>query len=132
MTKQNNWVSAGDIGRAAYCPRYLVHKRNGSRVDQQAVTARAKGEDGHQALNNMAADKRCYIASHLYGIDDGKTQQLRQWRDAQLSNNAPGKAFIAVYYRLSPHLVSLSRRHSWLDRIIKPVIDHLVSIVTPS
>lgn len=124
---KSKWVSASDVGRAAYCPHYLELKKQGAKPSKQAIAARAQGEVSHDALNRQAEDKRCFIASHLYGIDDARTNILRNYRDEKLANKYLGELFIQTYYVLSPALVSISRRIPFLDRILKQIVDHIVS-----
>lgn len=126
MTKRNNWVSASDVGRASYCPHYLELKHKGAKPSAEAIVAREKGEEAHEQLNKDANDRRCYIASHLYGIDDPRTNLLRNFRDSCLLKYFLGRAFISTYYLASPTLVSLSRRIILLDVILRGMVDFLV------
>lgn len=123
---KNKWVSASDVGRASYCPHYLELKNRGTKPSEKSVAARAKGEINHEALNRQAEDRRCFIATHLYGIDDQKTDLLRSYRDQKLALHFPGKLFIQIYYALSPSLISLSRQTPALDRLLRYVVDRIV------
>jgi hypothetical protein len=130
MSKQNKpWVSASDIGRAEYCSHYLEHKYKGSKVSLSAQTARAKGNTSHEAFNRQAEDKRCFIASHLYGPEDRRTIQLRRYRDQTLRKYFAGRVFIAVYYKLSPTLVTISRKLPVLDELLMKVVNKLLRIL---
>jgi len=126
MTKRNNWVSASDVGRASYCPHYLELKNKGAKPSAEAIVARVKGEESHEQLNKDANDRRCYIASHLYGIDDPRTNLLRDFRDSCLLEYFLGRAFISIYYLISPTLVSVSRRITLLDIVLRGIVDFLV------
>jgi len=120
------WVSASDVGRAAFCPHYLELKCKGVKASHQAEASRAKGDASHDQLNRMAQDKRCYIASHLYGIDDSRTEALRSFRDKNLLNHRPGKVLVNIYYRLSPTLVSISSRISAVDQCLRFIVNGIV------
>jgi len=124
---KKQWVSASDVGRAAYCPHYLELKRQGAKPSKAAIAAMTKGEMSHHALNRQAEDKRCFIASHLYGIDDNRTNLLRNYRDEKLINNPIGRYFIRMYYVFSPMLISISRRIPLLDKILKSIVDSIIS-----
>ena len=124
---KSKWVSASDVGRAAYCPHYLELKKQGAKPSKQAIAARAQGNASHNALNRQAEDGRCFIASHLYGIDDDRTSLLRSYRDEKLVNSYLGNLFIRIYYVFSPGLVSICRRVPFLNNILKYIVDYLVS-----
>ncbi|EIF42766.1 hypothetical protein DOK_11901 [gamma proteobacterium BDW918] len=124
----NGWVSASDIGRAEFCPKYLEHRNNGAQVGAHAIAARKIGEMGHDQLNRQVSDSRCYIASHLYGPHDHRTEILRGFRDRRLMSAASGRILVATYYRLSPFVVRLCRRLPVIDRLVKPVVDRVVAI----
>lgn len=127
--KPSNWVSASDVGRAAFCPHYLELKNKGASVNKQAEFARKQGDIKHDAFNQDAEDKRCYIASYLYGIDDPRTNSLRQFRDNWLLKFWPGKYLVNLYYALSPHLINCSRHNRTIHYCMRKTIDHVVNLV---
>jgi len=120
------WVSASDVGRAAFCPHYLELKSKGTEASMQAKAARDRGDASHDELNRMGQDKRCYIASHLYGIEDGRTEALRSFRDNTLLRHHPGKVLVNIYYRLSPTLVTISSRCPAAERCLRYMINGIV------
>ena len=126
------WVSASDVGRAAFCPHYLELKNKGVKASKQAKTARARGDASHDELNRMAQDKRCYIASHLYGIDDGRTNALRSFRDNTLLRHRPGKVLVNIYYCLSPTLVKISSRSAVAEHCLRYMVNGIVKRVLKS
>ena len=127
--KKTNWVSASDAGSAASCGHYLELKHRGAPVSQKAKVARKRGDDAHDDLNKAAEDKRCYVASYLYGVDNPNTIALRAYRDAYLSSHIIGKIFIYTYYALSPGLVTVSRRVKPVDRILKAVVERVLAYI---
>jgi hypothetical protein len=57
----------------------------------------------------------CFIATAAYGSYlHPKVAELRAFRDNYLLTNAPGRLFVAFYYRVSPPLADLIARHSLL------------------
>jgi len=123
------WVSASDVGRAAYCPHYLELKNRGVKASRQAEASRARGNASHDELNRIAQDKRCYIASHLYGIDDDRTEALRAFRDNTLLCHRPGKVLVNIYYSLSPTLVTISSRCPAAERCLRYMINGIIKRV---
>lgn len=62
-------------------------------------------------LKHKAKQKKgCYIATAVYGsYDTPEVWMLRRFRDQRLAHIALGRAFIAVYYRISPWLLRHDR-----------------------
>ncbi|MFZ3208658.1 MAG: MXAN_6640 family putative metalloprotease [Geobacteraceae bacterium] len=57
----------------------------------------------------------CFIATAAYGSYlHPKVMVLRAFRDNYLMTNVPGRAFVALYYRLSPPLADFIARREWL------------------
>ena len=123
------WVSASEVGRAAFCPHYLELKNKGVKASRHAEVARARGDASHDELNRMAQDKRCYIASHLYGIDDVRTEALRSYRDNALLRYRPGKVLVNIYYSLSPTLVTISSHSPAAERCLRYMVNGIVKRV---
>lgn len=130
--KKTDWISASDVGLYARNPKLLEDKYNGIEVSEQRKAALEKGSQKHEAFNdaliNGQQDKRCFIASHLYGIDDPRTNQLRSFRDRVLMPNRFGKWMVSVYYVTSPFLVSLCRKNKLLDGLARSIVDCVVSL----
>lgn len=129
--KNSNWVSASDVGRAAYCPHYLELRDKGTKVSKSSERARVRGDVAHDEFNKLAEDKRCYVASHLYGIDDERTETLRRFRDDNLVNlpGNTGKILISVYYRLSPVFIQAARALPGVDLCLRKTVDHIVRMI---
>jgi hypothetical protein len=123
------WVSASDVGRAAYCPHYLELKNRGVKASRQAEASRARGNARHDELNRIAQDKRCYIASYLYGISDERTDDLRSFRDNTLLRHRPGNVLVNIYYCLSPTLVTISSRCPAAERCLRYIVNGIVERV---
>ncbi|WP_332908294.1 CFI-box-CTERM domain-containing protein [Zhongshania marina] len=82
---------------------------------------------GHDDLNKSVSDSRCFVASHLYGATDERTESLREFRDQKLLGHLLGRALIHAYYAISPPLVALCQRFPVLDKVIKPLVDRCAS-----
>jgi len=125
--RQSEWISASDVGRSEFCPNSVALKYAGAKPSQRAVAAQDLGNLKHEQFNRqISTDKRCYVASYLYGVEDPRTETLRQFRDNTLQCSPGGRVLIAVYYRLSPMVIKISKRASWIDRVLRRIVDRLV------
>ncbi len=61
----------------------------------------------------------CFIATALYGEDSSKVQMLCFFRDEYLSASSIGRAFIALYVRLSPPLARAIAKESLLRSLVR-------------
>lgn len=72
----------------------------------------------------------CYVATCVYGsYDCPAVWTLRRFRDDILASTAPGRAFIRIYYAVSPAVVKLFGRMGWFHRLWKPVLDRMVRVL---
>jgi glucose/arabinose dehydrogenase len=69
----------------------------------------------------------CFIATAAFGSPLAQeVQTLRDFRDRYLAPNAPGRAFIAAYYRISPPIAAIIRRHPVLQAVVRQLLRPLV------
>lgn len=87
-----------------------------------------------QAVNNGEYDIKtkgksgCYIATAVYGsYNCSQVFILRKFRDEQLENFVLGRIFIRCYYAVSPHLIILFEKYSFLNRLVRSVLDKIVN-----
>ena len=70
----------------------------------------------------------CYIATCVYGsYDCPEVWTLRRFRDNTLAENVFGRAFIKIYYAVSPKLVKWFGDTSWFKKLWKKRLDKMVS-----
>ena len=75
-----------------------------------------------------ANNQGCYIATCVYGsYDCPQVWMLRRFRDYSLSTNVFGRAFIKVYYAISPILVRVFGKSKVVKKIWKFFTDKLVN-----
>lgn len=79
-------------------------------------------------LQNVREHKGgCYIATAIYGsYDCPQVWTLRRYRDTILANTWYGRAFIKLYYAVSPVIVKLFGNSNWFKGIWKPSLDKIV------
>ncbi len=72
--------------------------------------------------------KGCYIATCVYGsYDCPQVRVLRRFRDLRLAKNPFGRAFIRLYYAVSPTVVRLFGEADSFRRFFKNRLDRLVA-----
>jgi hypothetical protein len=70
----------------------------------------------------------CYIATAVYGsYDCPQVWTLRRYRDFTLAKTWFGRAFIYVYYAISPTLVKWFGDTNWFKNMWKPTLDKMVT-----
>jgi hypothetical protein len=129
-------TSATDLAKFATCERQAyLDKRYPHTKDSRAIQAsKTRGNyihalaerQGHPASHS---DRRCFIATAVFGQDAEETNSLRTWRDRNLLPHHIGRLLVSLYYRLSPCVADYLERHpaasrataallrSWIRRI---------------
>lgn len=75
----------------------------------------------------------CFIATAAFGSSlASELQTLREFRERRLMTNAPGRAFVRLYYRYSPPLADMIRDHDGARAVVRGVLRPVVwSIAHP-
>lgn len=72
-------------------------------------------------------DNGCYVATCVYGsYDCPPVWTLRRFRDDTLAKTACGRAFIRIYYAISPTLVKWFGKRNWFQKLWRRVLDGMV------
>lgn len=124
-----------DVVGAVYCEQKVVFDR--LHGDARPISVKAKATTGTfehirfeiEGKTQRAVDRRCFIASHVYGMDAPQTDSLRQWRDRVLASTRAGRMAIACYYALSPALLVVLRRSTLLTRLVRRALDVILKTV---
>lgn len=73
----------------------------------------------------------CFIATAAYGSYlHPQVQVLRDFRDHYLLTNAPGRAFVAFYYRVSPPIANVISRHETLRMLVRLLLAPVIFIIS--
>ncbi len=84
--------------------------------------------DDDELITPLSQKKKgCYVATAVYGsYDCPQVWTLRRFRDDRLALSLPGRAFIRLYYAVSPALVRRFGETAWFKRLWKGPLDRLV------
>ena len=80
-------------------------------------------------MRDASEKPNCFIASAVYGESSYEVMVLREFRDNTLRNNFFGRAFISVYYALSPGIARISRRSKFVRDFLKGLIRIFLRII---
>lgn len=74
----------------------------------------------------------CFVATAVYGsYDHPSVLVLREFRDHRLSESTLGRAFIRIYYRLSPPFAFYVGRRPLLRSLARNMLEFIISMITP-
>lgn len=122
-------VPISELGEVGICERRVyLRQKYGARTSAQREKRLERGTSIHQAAyeqrrpDEKVQDKRCFIATALYGEAAFETAHLRDWRDEVLMKSALGRRAVALYYRVSPRIAVKCERSRWLSRYMRIVV----------
>lgn len=76
---------------------------------------------------NRSNDKRCYVATAIFGAYSSETILLRKWRDDKLRKTILGRLFIKLYYKISPLLLRILPK--WTSPMTKYILTKFIKII---
>jgi len=118
----NRLISLGDPQQEA---NELLQEIRERRQDSQEFQVY---QGKNHPSSSGSSGKGCYIATAVYGsYDCPEVWTLRRFRDQVLSNRRSGRAFIKVYYAISPSLVRLFGKQKWFNKFWKRILDKKVA-----
>lgn len=72
----------------------------------------------------------CFIATAAYGSYlHPQVQILRDFRDSYLLTNAPGRAFVKIYYRFSPPAADFIAQHETIKLLVRLFLTPFIFII---
>lgn len=137
-------VRATDLADMGFCEQKCLLKAIHGEVDTRAsADAKAKGRQEHERFHvqvsehhnrsrGAATDKRCFIATAVYGGDDPRTEQLRRFRDHALVPYWAGRILVRAYYRVSPSIADTLVRYPSLRPIAGRCLDFIRRSIAPT
>ena len=121
--KPGQHITVTDVAQMGICEQQLLLDEEYGKQRSKALRNLAReGERVHSHYERAlvkAKDKRCFIASAIFGPYAPETELLRDFRDRYLKIHWWGRIAVALYYRISPRLVILVRRYAALHQITR-------------
>ena len=93
------------------------------------ANGRPVGSSNHGLFGgyNHSSNQGCYVATCVYGsYDCPQVWTLRRFRDYSLSKSFCGRAFICLYYAVSPTIVKWFGNTQWFKKMWKSALDRMV------
>lgn len=102
---------------------YAIHTRDTSgNTTHTAYTESTVGAEPKPSSSGGGGGG-CFIATAAYGSYlDPHVMVLRDFRDKYLLTNAPGRAFVAVYYYTAPPIADFISKHEWAREIVRTML----------
>lgn len=131
--RSRRYHSISQIVATVYCERQaLLDREHGQArpLDVRLKVAAGKFEHKRFELEGKtraAVDRRCFIATAVYGADAPQTECLRAWRDRVLMPSWAGRSLVRGYYAVSPALVALLAGRGWATAQVRKCLDAVVA-----
>jgi len=123
-------VSAKDLAEMGFCEKrvQLAHL-HGERVTPEQQEARTRGLVAHQRYleDGMASvgDRRCFVATCLFGGSARETHALRRYRDVVMLRSRWGRCFVHCYCSVGPTACWILDRSALLRSFTRRVLADL-------
>lgn len=114
---------------------YMLYRdvvRDKGLINEQAdrvneAIAAAKKYDPSYSHPTAKRKGGCYVATAVYGsYDCPQVWTLRRYRDDTLAKSRLGRAFIRLYYAVSPTLVKWFGETAWFQKLFRGRLDRMV------
>lgn len=137
-TRNERPVSAKELAEMGFCEkRVLLAHLHGQRLTAEQRRSIERGRLAHEryyreglaAASETSADRRCFVATCLYGDAAWQTDALRRYRDDVLLHHRGGRRIVCVYYALAPSLCRLLTRLPWMQLPARALVGMIVRIV---
>lgn len=118
--------SVKEIGTYAFsdCVKLTSVAINGNCYVRDSTFFRCKSL---KEMPKCAKARGCYVATCVYGsYDCPQVWTLRRYRDDTLGATRRGRAFIHLYYAVSPTLVKWFGKTKWFKMMWRPKLDRMV------
>lgn len=126
-------VSATALAEMGFCEkRILLAHLHGELTTPLGRRRIRRGRAAHrqyyeQGLAAASSDRRCFIATCVFGESAPQTQVLREFRDAVLLRGCLGRLLVTVYYMGAPAACVALQRSDILLRVTRLLLEAIVA-----
>ena len=122
------------VDKHNYINGYLENKEANKETILKYISKAKKYDKQYSAPEiNMKNAEGCYVATAVYGsYDCPQVWTLRRFRDYTLAKSCYGRAFIYLYYAVSPTVVKLFGKNSLFKKFWKKPLDYMVKYLNDS
>lgn len=96
--------------------------------NQKRIAQGNRIHENHEKYN-ASTDKRCFVATCIYGQEAWQTESLRQYRDKKLMKSWLGKLVVQLYYAVSPVAVKVIEYAPFLRKTVTYVLNKIVGVL---
>lgn len=124
-----NWGDGVDLSsRYETCRIFITDFRGGKVIYNNNPSEMLYGDTlQSQSTDFKETSGGCYVATSVYGsYDCPQVWTLRRFRDNTLAGTWYGRAFIRMYYAISPKVVKWLGQTEWFKNIGKHILDRMV------
>lgn len=131
--RRRRYHSISNIVATVYCEQQAIFDRERGEARTMGVRVKAAaGTFEHKRFELegktlAAVDRRCFIASAIYGPDAPQTNDFRAWRDRVLMPSRVGRTCVRIYYFVSPHMVPLLSRSTAAAAVVRRALNLILS-----
>jgi hypothetical protein len=107
--------------------QYLEKPTRESALSKVATATPTEATAPREPFSDIEIGPKCFIATAAYGhYSAPQVQLLRDFRDRYLMTNAPGRAFVAWYYRYGPCWADFINAHPWCKPLVRLLLLPLI------
>ncbi len=126
-------VSATRLAGIMICEEQTrLREIHGNRLSPTQRVAVKRGEREHVRHHRKVmelSDRRCFVATCVFGEDAWETNQLRAFRDRVLNPHTSGRVLVGLYYRCSPAIIPCLERIRIFKALIRTLLRLFVAMV---
>jgi len=129
LEKAKSYLSRADVNGVAEARNLLnAIRQDEERLrQQQQLEQMQRNQQSAYEYAQRVQRRGCYVATAVYGsYDCPEVWVLRRFRDNKLSLTQFGRAFIKIYYTVSPTCVKCFGNTKWFNKVFKSILDKKV------